>query len=292
MDEEEDAWRQKMGVELFRELKRLNSMASINDYYEFGIWKEEVLRIDIEILIGHRLEAGAPEPPPLSKVVVGELPIAVAVPRPGVYPNGVVLPPGAIGGVRPVGAVAAQAMLHAAAVAAARAGVPAAVGVPAASPTGVPAVPPAPAPGAAADLRQIALFVSKWRLEPTRTKMLLARLPVVRRRYVMMNFKYAPVEGVSPVAKLEEYIQQCEKTNVWVAAAAAAGLGVVGAGAAVRPPIVIGPDPNKRPRLDPAAIAAAQMAALQQQQAGWTAAVPPSWGAGCPGKGGYGKGKW
>merc|ERR1712037_544988 len=70
--------------------------------------------------------------------------------------------------------------------------------------------------------------VSKWRLEPSRTKLLIARLTPTRRRFVMQSFKYTPVNGVSPVAKLEEYIQQCEQTNAWDASASATATGFAG----------------------------------------------------------------
>merc|ERR1711933_378113 len=80
---------------------------------------------------------------------------------------------------------------------------------------------PAGGGSAAADLRQIALFVSKWRLEPSRTKALLANLTPPRRRFVMQSFKDASgATGAAPVVKLEEYIAQCEQTNAWAAAEA------------------------------------------------------------------------
>merc|ERR1712039_234865 len=50
---------------------------------------------------------------------------------------------------------------------------------------------------AAADLRQIALFVSKWRLEPHKTKIQLAKLTPARRRYIMQSFKFVPADGTT-----------------------------------------------------------------------------------------------
>lgn len=298
MDEDE-AWRTKTGPELFRELKRLISTAAVEDYVDIGsgTWKDEVMKVDIEILIGHRAIAGAPEPPPLSEVEVDlsrALPLQVAqggigcvrpVMTASQYLAGI--RPAMLNNVRLVGAAAAQAEWCAAVAAAGArhaasaavsassaatapgrppaapgaAAVPAAAGrtgpvkvmptiaatnvpagVPAAGttptaakpaePSGAPAGTATPlATGATADLRQIALFISKWHLEPTRTKVMLARMPPVRRRYVMQNFTYTPVTGVSPVAKLEEFIQECDRTSVWLQVAASAGA----AAAAKRP---------------------------------------------------------
>merc|ERR1719443_233023 len=77
------------------------------------------------------------------------------------------------------------------------------------------AVPLAAATGAAAEIRQIALFVSKWRLEPTKTKLLLAPLQYAKRRWVMDSFKYEPNSGMTSVQKLEAFLKECEATNAW-----------------------------------------------------------------------------
>ena len=91
------SWRWKSAAELYRELKRLNSTACVEDYYEFGIWKDEVMKADIEHLIVHRLEA--PVPPLLRDVPMPELPAPVHG-----FPAGFAL------GVRPV-MTAAEAYL-------------------------------------------------------------------------------------------------------------------------------------------------------------------------------------
>merc|ERR1719443_1112618 len=80
------------------------------------------------------------------------------------------------------------------------------------------AVPLAAASGAAAELRQIALFVSKWRLEPTKAKLLLAPLQYAKRRWVMDSFKYEPSSAMTSVQKLEEFLKECETTNACEAA--------------------------------------------------------------------------
>lgn len=78
----------------------------------------------------------------------------------------------------------------------------------------------AAAGGPLAELRLIALFVAKYKLDPTRTKLLLAKLTPARRRYVIQNFKTAAASGGELAMKaLEGYIAQCERTNSWGGAA-------------------------------------------------------------------------
>lgn len=54
----------KNGPELFKELLRIYSVADIEDYYKDGQWREELIKADLQLISMHRLEAGAPEPPP------------------------------------------------------------------------------------------------------------------------------------------------------------------------------------------------------------------------------------
>lgn len=70
------------------------------------------------------------------------------------------------------------------------------------------------ASGAVAELRLIALFVAKWKLDPTKTKAAVAKLTPVRRRYVIQNFK-GTQPGDAGVTELETFIQECEKSGVW-----------------------------------------------------------------------------
>jgi len=65
--------------------------------------------------------------------------------------------------------------------------------------------------GPSAELRQIALFIQKWKLEATKAKLLLARLSPARRKWVMTNFPGGQT--------LDAYIQQSERTNAWANAA-------------------------------------------------------------------------
>jgi len=76
------------------------------------------------------------------------------------------------------------------------------------------AVPAGPAGGAAVEIRLMALFVAKWKLEPTTAKGLLSKLPSARRRYVIQNFK-ATASGAEGTAELETFIQECEKEGAW-----------------------------------------------------------------------------
>eukprot|EP00435_Cladocopium_sp_Y103_P042093 s912_g11.t1 len=152
----------KSGPELFRELKRIYAVAQVEDYFKNGVWRDDLMRTDLQLIAVHRREAGAPEAPELSEV---ELPP---------------LPPGA--------AAAASTSLAAA------------------SGLG----------DSVADLRLIALFVAKWKLDVAATKKALIKLLPMRRRYVMAHFKAKGGPDVNE--ELEQYIQECGSTNSWAAA--------------------------------------------------------------------------
>lgn len=95
------------------------------------------------------------------------------------------------------------------------------------------AVGAAPAGGPVAELRLIALFVAKWKLDPTKAKASLSKLLPNRRRYVIQNFK-ATAQGDAGCAELENFIGECEKNGQWDKVAGPP----VGVGA-VRPPGVV-----------------------------------------------------
>jgi hypothetical protein len=73
--------------------------------------------------------------------------------------------------------------------------------------------------GPSAELRQIALFIAKFKLEATKTKLMLARLTPPRRRWVMTNFTQSGT-ATNPTTAVEQYISQCERTNAWGSATA------------------------------------------------------------------------
>jgi len=240
----------KSGMELFRELLRLYPVAEVEDYYKAGQWKDDLMRTDLQLIEAHRKEAGAPDPLPLEEVPAPELPKLTTFPA-GIIGVKPVLPAlAAAGGLRP--AVAPGAATTSVGGAAAVAG------------------------GPVAELRLIALFVAKWKLDPTRTKVLLAKETPQRRRYVIQNFK-TTATGVEATEALSAYMEQCKKTNAWGAATAPAAATTpsavvarpvtprpagVTAPAAVpavagikRPLSIISPtvtlDPSKRPRVGP-----------------------------------------
>lgn len=199
----------KKGIELFKELLRVYSVAEVEDYYKMGVWRDELMKADLQLIEAHRKEAGAPDPIPLEEVVVPELPKAPVV-QPGLTGLFAVRPGMpqiiAAGAVRPMGITVAPAAALAAA----------------SRPVAPPVVAAAAsASGPVAELRLIALFVAKWKLDPTRTKMMLAKMTPARRRYVIQNFKTV-ANGVEATNSLEQFIAQCEKTNAWGAATAPA----------------------------------------------------------------------
>lgn len=72
--------------------------------------------------------------------------------------------------------------------------------------------------GPIAELRLIALFVAKWKLDPTRTKVLLSKLTAARRRYVVRKFS-TDTTGLAATTALEEFIKECEVLGEWDTAA-------------------------------------------------------------------------
>jgi len=241
----------KIGPELFKELLRVYPVAEVEDYFKAGQWKNDQMKVDLQLIHMHRREAGAPDPIALEDVRMPEMPQAGPVAG---MPGGIQLPGAA---VRPQGAPVAAVRP---------------VAVPAA------AAPGAAAAGAVTELRLIALFVAKWKLDPARTKMMLAKLLPARRRYVIQHFKNT-TPGVEVTKALELFIAKCEQTNAWAGAVAAApaamaprpmvpGLGVGGVKRPLAP--TLSADPAKRPKmvaaLRPVAAAKPGGAALRPMQ--------------------------
>jgi len=232
----------KSGPELFREVLRVYPVAELEDYHKGGMWKDDLMRTDIVLIYAHAREAGAPYPPPLKDV---KLPPNVPkaggfqpAPRPSLPTPGVVT-----AGIRPVmAATVVKPPLAAGTLA------PAAAGM-------APVAAAAAGAGQATELRLIALFITKWKLDPTKTKMILAKLTPPRRRHVIQNFKSMP-GTTDPTAALEQFLAKCEQTNSWGLAVAAP---VAANPKAVAPQTVAGikrpltptvmADPSKRPRM-------------------------------------------
>lgn len=226
---------QKKGGDLFKEVIRLYPVADVEDYFKLGQWKDDLMRVDIELIVAHRKEAGAPEPPALSEVKMPPMPTAGA--GPGVAFNGM-RPPMPMGARPTVPAGFANGMVR-----------PTVLGGKA------PSLVSAQAGGVATELRLIALFVAKWRLDTARTKLALAKLPPLRRRHIVTTFKALP--NLDPTSQLLNYISQCERTGSWGGAPGSAPA-PVSMMAGVKRPMPAGSlvDPSKRPRL----IASAPMA--------------------------------
>jgi len=225
------------GKELFRELLSLFPGAALEDYYKNGVWQIETMEIDKELIEAHRKEAGAPEPTPLEEVVMPEIPTrpATAAPgslalRPGIKP--LVMPTSSLSQPAPAGTqriaplakpglITSLALKKPLIKPSAPKAAPGATGV--VSSAASAATTSGTAGAASAELRQIALFIQRWKLPATQTKLLLARVSPVRRKWVMANYK-----GSGP---LEQYIQQCERTNAW----AAVGNGTAASATAAKP---------------------------------------------------------
>lgn len=206
----------KTGAELFKELLRVYPVAEVEDYYKgsgaTGQWKDDIIRLDLQMMYAHTREAGAPYPPKLEDVVLpADMPKAPAAMKP--IPLGPKLAAATgklastqLGGPRPT-------VLTTAARPAAGA-----------------------APGVAPELRLIALFINKWKLDSGRTNGLLGILTPPQRRFVIQHFKVAPGEA-DPTGALEVFTAECEATNKW----AGAGLKTPLAASGVRPPFAARP---------------------------------------------------
>mmetsp|Transcript_134549 Transcript_134549/g.339844 ORF Transcript_134549/g.339844 Transcript_134549/m.339844 type:complete len:388 (+) Transcript_134549:102-1265(+) len=188
----------KKGADLFKELLRRYPTADIEDYHKAGTWREDILKIDLQLVEAHRKESGAPDPIPLEEVEMPALPVQLVPTAAGIPSLGGPRPPATMmGGIRPVVTTTAGVRPFVTTTAGATA---------AGSPV--------------SELRLIALFVAKWKLDPTRAKMVLFKLPSAKRRFVLDNFK--AVAGTDTTAGLEQYVAKCASTNAWGAAAVAA----------------------------------------------------------------------
>lgn len=216
----EEILQTKKGAELFRHLLQVYPTADLEDYYKLGVWKEDIIKADLQLIVAHRKEAGSPDPPAIEDVKMPD------IPQP---------PAGMLGAIRP--------------------GMPGAVGVSAVRPMGVAGVGTRPAMVSAtsvAEMRLIAQFVGKWKLDPVTTKAILDRLAPTRRRFVVQNFKITQ-PGVLSTVQLQQFVAQCESTGAW---GSLPNTPVVGSplnmmGAGVKRPLTPLPplDPNKRPRM-------------------------------------------
>lgn len=105
------------------------------------------------------------------------------------------------------------------------------------------------------DLRDIAVFVSKWKLEPAKTKLMLAKLSPLKRRWVLQNFKLdeGEDEDKTPNVKLEEFVKDAEAKNSWGSMTGTVGLASSLVG--VKRPLIAGSagaaaaDSIKRPKV-------------------------------------------
>lgn len=239
----------KEGPELFRELLRIYETAEAEDYFDQwrSNWKNDLLRMDIQLIEAHRKEAGAPDAPDLEDVKLPNVPQGMKIPGLGLTK--------ALGATAQVAAGATQALASVA------------VGRP------------------IDELRLIALFVTKWKMDPTKTKMILAKLTPQRRRYVMKSFS-ASAAGPGAADELEAFITECEANGDWDAAGGGTPAATPTPAAVVsglKRPVTPALDPAKRPRLNlpaaapqPAAVnaLAARLAAARGGAAGVRPAGP------------------
>lgn len=190
----------KSGQELFLELMRLYSEIEVEDYYKGGQWKDDAMRTDYQLFRQHRLEAGAPPIKPLEEMAMPDLPTA----GPAVAMLNIPKAAGVVANLL-AGAVAKPAIP--------------AITKPASLVVGAAAAPAvAPAAGAASDLKELAMFVAKFKLDPLKTKAMLGNtVTAPRRKYVMTNFK-TDKTGAEATTELEQYIKECDASKKWDAA--------------------------------------------------------------------------
>jgi len=192
------------GVDLFKQLLRFIPDAHAEDYYSGGTWKDDLIKLDLQLIDGHRKEAGAPDPLPLEEVPEVVLPASLQ-PKTGIRPPTMVGVRAGAALTGPAGLATARQLLANRLPASAGA-----VGVKNDMPSVT--VPTSVASSPIVDLRLVALFVAKWKLDHTKTKMLLAKLTPPRRRFVIQRFK-TTVTGPPAFLALEKYIKECDWTE-------------------------------------------------------------------------------
>lgn len=144
----------------------------------------ECLEIDLELITLHREEAGAPEPPPLEEIPAPVLPEARPPQRPPLPRRpGLAAPPLAR---RESGRPLAPA-----------------------PPTAPPSV-----------LQRTQLFIDKWRLEPTRAKLMLQGLRPEAAQWIINNFKPSSTAKDSRTGQLRTFISKSRETTPWNGSAA------------------------------------------------------------------------
>jgi len=214
----------KSGAELFKELYRIYPVADPEDYFKVGAWRNDMMKCDLRLVEMHRRESGAPDVPDLEDIKMPPMPqeakaFAGFNGIPGLFTGAGVVKPA---GVNPLTA----------------------------------GVGPVAGSTSVVEIRLIALFVAKWKLDPATSKQKLSVLTAVHRRYVIQNFK-TTVTGAEASVELDEYITKCEEDKTWDTPAAAGsngGSGLVVApatmrvspavaaakAAVVRPPVAVG----------------------------------------------------
>eukprot|EP00928_Gymnodinium_smaydae_P079589 TRINITY_DN63484_c0_g1_i1.p1 TRINITY_DN63484_c0_g1~~TRINITY_DN63484_c0_g1_i1.p1 ORF type:complete len:354 (+),score=71.43 TRINITY_DN63484_c0_g1_i1:104-1063(+) len=173
----EDEVMTKTGKELFRELLRLYPVAEVEDYFANGIWKDDKMRLDVQLYAAHRSEAGANEPLPLEEV---KLPADM----PKEFNFNLNKPLLKVGVT-----LSAQAQ---------------------------PALQPQPIGNltSTGELKEMAIFVAKHKLDPARAKNALTPLLAGRRKYVIQKFEPS-AECTAVMDELEAFIKECEASKVW-----------------------------------------------------------------------------
>lgn len=217
----------KTGPELFRELLRIYSVAEVEHYFKKGVWRNDVMKHDLQLVAAHRREAGAPDPPDLEDVPMPELPQTTPVGIP------------AMEGIRPVGSATILGAFTLQ-----RPPTPLST-TPVAAPATITPL---------AEFQLVEAFIEKFQLEPTRAKLVLANVPQLRRRFLIQNFQTNST-GAAAMNALVQYIALCERDppGAAVAPAVAAAAAAVAAAGIKRPINMVVPpnplfDPSKRPR--------------------------------------------
>mmetsp|Transcript_120510 Transcript_120510/g.225250 ORF Transcript_120510/g.225250 Transcript_120510/m.225250 type:complete len:382 (+) Transcript_120510:182-1327(+) len=168
-----ERWEQ--GARLFKELKRRFKRANYEDYYRIGVWNQQLLELDIEILDQHRrdrinMDIAAPPEMPL----VEEIPDSVLPPPPARRTEG-----------------------------------PSRVGVSSAGRT-----PLRPPPRAEDQARILQDFCARWRLDAMRVKLMFANFRPEHREFVMNNFRPSSSDKKQATNQLREYLDD-QRARGW-----------------------------------------------------------------------------
>lgn len=186
---------QKTGAELFKELYRIYPTADVEDYSKGGVWQNDLIKKDLQLIEAHRREAGAPDVDDLETITLPQLPANLSAPA-----------------KMPMTTSSSAKLLSNNAPVAAAGTASASTGLAITGASGVTAV---------NEVRLTALFAAKHTLDPVKCKTVFNRLNSEQKRHVFSKFNPGvdsagrKIIGIEAMRKLVAFVQTCAKEENW-----------------------------------------------------------------------------